>query len=84
MKGIEYRDSEQKVHKFDNFDHLLVCGGVGCINIGKMLGIRVPMYGIKGHSLNYYTTSEDMIKNTYTFYPEKVRSSIIYHLHRSL
>ena len=72
ITGIEYTTSENKTEKVSGFDKYLICGGVESVFLGAKLGLKVPIYGFKGHSLNYYTTSKDMLKNSYIFLPDNI------------
>lgn len=72
IQSVEYTDRQKQKRLISGFDKYVVSSGIGSVNIGDMLGLRVPIYGFKGHSLNVYVAPEKMIKGNYIFAPENL------------
>ncbi|CAI2368714.1 unnamed protein product [Moneuplotes crassus] len=72
VKAVEYADRMARVKKIDDFDKCIVCAGIGSIEIGKMLGLKVPIMGFKGHSFDMYVKDRDVIEESYIHMPEKI------------
>ena len=54
-------------------DNYLIASGMGSIPLCKLLGIRLPMIGFKGHSLDVYLKSpKDYLKETHILIPDQV------------
>ena len=76
INSLEF-NSKGQTSNMSNIDKYIFCSGVGSISLCQMLGYKIPIYGIKGHSFNYYPKSEDMIMNTYNFSIENILFSQI-------
>ena len=76
INSLEF-NSKGKAESISKIDKYIFCSGVGSISLCQMLGYKIPIYGIKGYSFNYYPKSEDMIMNTYNFSIENILFSQI-------
>jgi D-amino-acid dehydrogenase len=47
-------------HLIKNYDVVVVCAGVGSVNLAKMFGDSLPIYPIKGYSITINIRKEDM------------------------
>lgn len=55
--GVVFKFNE----KFgDNYGLIVVCAGVGSVEIGKMFGDSIPIYPVKGYSITINVSEEDM------------------------
>lgn len=72
IKGLEYLGEDNQTHRLENFDKYVFCGGVESVKLGKLVGLKVPIYGFKGHTLNVFVNKEDMPKYTYIYSPENI------------
>ena len=72
IKSIEYADEALKAHTIGDYDKYILCTGIGSICIGKMLGLKVPLYGFKGHTLNMYVKDRETPDGSYIYIPENV------------
>ena len=43
-----------------DFELLIVCAGIGSVEIGKMFGDSIPIYPVKGYSITIDVSDEDM------------------------
>jgi len=72
VKGVEvtFKNGEKKAYQFDNY---VISAGVWSPNLCKMLNLRLPIQGFKGHSLDvYHKSSEDMLMATHILIPDQV------------
>jgi len=72
IKSLEYFDEKSQIHTLEGFDKYVMCTGIGSINIGKMIGMKVPLYGFKGHTLNMYVKNRENPDCTYIYIPENI------------
>ncbi|CAI2368205.1 unnamed protein product [Moneuplotes crassus] len=72
VKAVEYADRMARVKKLKNFDKYIICAGTESINIGEMMGLKVPIMGFKGHSLNIFVKDRDIIDGTHIHMPETI------------
>ena len=72
IHSIGYYDENKQQQQLTNFDEYIFWGGIESINLGKLVGLRVPMYGIQGYSWNAYVDKEHMPDSSYMFIPENV------------
>ena len=70
--SIQYLDENNKQHKLQGFENVVFWGGIESVNLGKLVGLKVPMYGFKGHSLNVYINKDKMPDSTYVFVPDNI------------
>lgn len=75
IKSLEYESADKTTHKVNNVDKYVFCGGVESVNLGKLVGLQVPIFGFKGHSLNMYMDKSEMPDSTYIFIPENIAVS---------
>ena len=55
--GVEFRFN----HVFDDdFEVLVICAGVGSVELGKRFGDSIPIYPVKGYSITINVRDEDM------------------------
>ena len=67
ISSVEYIDQSQRQHRLDKFDEFVFCDGIDSIGLGKLVGLRVPMYGFKGYSFNVYVDHKDMLDTSLVF-----------------
>lgn len=72
INAIQYTTKDNETVTDTRYDLYLISSGIGSINIAKQLGLKVPIFGFKGHSLDLYVNPEDMPKASYTFNPENI------------
>ena len=61
ITSIEYVQPDGKLVEENGYDYYVISCGIGSLHLGHHLGIRVPIYGFKGHSLNLYIDSKKQI-----------------------
>ena len=54
ITGIKFIDNQQNHWSLENHDEYVIWAGFESIELGKMIGIKVPIYGFKGYSINWY------------------------------
>ena len=72
IHSIGYLDKNKHQQILGNFDEYVFWGGVESAKLGNLVGLRVPIYGIQGYSLNTYVDKENMPDSSYMFIPENV------------
>jgi NADH dehydrogenase FAD-containing subunit len=71
---IQYIRPDGKMIEENDYDYYVISCGIGSLYLGHHLGIRVPIYGFKGHSLNLYVDPKqeiimnDIIKEVSNFW----------------
>jgi len=58
IKSVEYLNQSGELITDDSFDTYVISGGIGSLFLGKLLGIKVPIFGFKGHSLDIYLKNQ--------------------------
>jgi glycine/D-amino acid oxidase-like deaminating enzyme len=69
---IEYKDGDHKAQQLGGFDKYIVCGGTGSVYLGRMMGLKVPIMGLKGHSINVHSSDKETPDGTYIYIPENL------------
>jgi D-amino-acid dehydrogenase len=72
IKTLEVVGKDSKTHKLEHFDSYVFCGGCESVNLGKLVGVKVPIFGFKGHTLNVYCDETSMPENTFIYSPENI------------
>jgi len=72
VRAVGYRDAAGGQHSLGGFGKYVFCGGIESINLGRLVGTKVPIYGFKGHSLNVYVDQTSMPDSSYIVVPDNV------------
>ncbi len=61
--NVKFSFSENIIDYLDLFDYnvVVVCAGVGSVNLAKSIGDRLPIYPVKGYSLTLNNNSETIL-----------------------
>ena len=59
VTGVVYESKNGESVHDSRYDEYVVSGGIGSVALGKHLGIKVPLYGFKGHSLDLFIKPEE-------------------------
>lgn len=73
IKSLEYQTPNSEVQTLKDFDKYVVCTGIESVEFGQLLGLRVPLMGFKGHSLNIHVKDRETTPDsTYIYMPETI------------
>ena len=67
IHSVGYLDENNTQHKLKEFEKIVFWGGIESIHLAKLVGLRIPIFGFKGHSLNVYVDKDKMPDSTYLF-----------------
>lgn len=72
IQSLEYSDSNLETKTLEGFDKYVVCAGIESVNIGKMVGLKVPLMGFKGYSLNVFVDDKEIPEFSSIRMPETI------------